>query len=141
MPESKIFTSWAEDPYFGTSIIEDFKKIDEEIRNQKMTTYEKQTIASLRDIQYGSGATIDQLTMAYGYFGAVIKFIEEAGYEVPAELVTSRDASKRDLDHKLKESRKREIESIHKELEALETAESKRAKLNERLAKLEALNN
>lgn len=106
-----------------------------------MTTYEKQTIASLRDIQYGSGATIDQLTMAYGYFGAVIKFIEEAGYEVPAELVTSRDASKRDLDIKLKDARKAEIATIKRELDGLQSAEEKRTKLNERLAKLEALNN
>lgn len=138
MAETKLFTNWAEDSYYGISAI---KAIKEEIEKQQMTTYEKQTIASLRDIQYGSGATIDQLTMAYGYFGAVIKFIEEAGYEVPAELVTSRDASKRDLDIKLKDARKAEIATIKRELDGLQSAEEKRTKLNERLAKLEALNN
>jgi hypothetical protein len=106
-------------------------------KGQQMNTYEKQTIASLKDIQYGSGATIDQLIMAYGYFGAVVEFIEKTGYEIPAELLTARDSSKRDLDIKLRDSRKREIDSITKELEALETAESKRAKLLDRKAKLE----
>lgn len=111
----------------------------EEGKNQ-MTTYEKQTIASLRDIQYGSGATIDQLTMAYGYFGAVVRFIEEAGYDIPAELITARDSSKRDLDQKLKDARKIEITKIKSELDGLQSAEEKRTKLNKRLNILEAMN-
>lgn len=108
---------------------------------QRMTSYEKQTIKNFMDIQYGSGASIEHLTMAYGYFGTIIKFIEEAGYEVPAELISNRDASKRDLDFKLKEARKSEIAKIKTELDGLQSAEEKRTKLNERLAKLEALNN
>jgi hypothetical protein len=123
----------------------DWKEISNHIRGmslsdywkEDMTTYERQTIKSFMDIQYGSGATIDQLTMSYGYFGAVIKFIEEAGYDVPAELITSRDSSKRDLDHKLKESRKSEIAKIKAELDGLQSAEEKRAKLTAKLAELE----
>jgi hypothetical protein len=105
--------------------------------SKQMTAYEKQTITSVKDIQYGSGATIDQLTMAYGYFGAVVKFIQDAGYEVPTELTTARDASKRDLDQKLNESRKNEIISIKAELNKLKSAEEKRTELLDKLAKLE----
>lgn len=105
----------------------------------KMTAYEKQTIKSFMDIQYGSGASIEHLTMAYGYFGTIIKFIEEAGYDVPGELIQNRDCSKRDLDIKLKDARKAEITSIKRELDGLQSAEEKRGRLQEKLAKLEAM--
>jgi hypothetical protein len=104
-----------------------------------MNTYEKQVIKNFMNIEYGLGASIDQLITAYGYFGAVIDRVKEGGYEVPKELQTAFDSCERDLKTKITDNRKAKLESLKRERDALASAEEKRSKIDAEITKLEEL--
>jgi len=105
----------------------------------KMNTYEKQVVKSFMNIEYGSGASIDQLITAYGYFGAVIDRVKAGGYEIPKDLQTAFDSCERDLKEKITENRKAKLEGLRRERDALASAEEKRSKIDAEIAKLEEL--
>lgn len=105
----------------------------------KLTTYEKQIIRNYMNIEYGSGASIEQLTMAYGYFGSIIDKLKADSLEVPNELQTAFDASKRDLNEKLRNKRLEEIRVLELKREQLLSADEKRAKIEAEITRLEEL--
>jgi hypothetical protein len=105
----------------------------------EMNTYERTVISKYMNIEYGSGASIEQLTMAYGYFGATIDKIKAAEYEVPSDLQAAFDACDRDLKIKIRENRLKEIKSLEFKREQLLTNDEKLAKIDADLAKLREL--
>ena len=109
------------------------------ITGTKMNTYEKTVIKNFMNIEYGPGASIDQLITAYGYFGTVIDRVKAGGYDVPKDLQTAFDSCERDLQEKITDNRKARLEGLKRERDALASAEEKRQKIDDEIAKLEEL--
>lgn len=105
----------------------------------KMNTYEKTVIKNFMNIEYGSGASVEQLIMAYGYFGAAIDRIKVGGFDVPKDLQTAFEACERDLNYKIKEARIKELKDLEAKREQYISAEEKLKKVDEEIARLKEL--
>jgi hypothetical protein len=79
------------------------------------------------------------LITAYGYFGSVIDRVKAGGYDVPRDLQTAFDSSEKDLKERIMDNRKARLEGLKRDRDALATAEEKRSKINEEIARLEEL--
>jgi hypothetical protein len=116
--------------------IDDYDSLKE---NRDMNTYEKTVIRNYMNIEYGTGASIEQLTMGYGYFGATIDRIKAGGFEVPKDLQTAFESCERDLNYKLRTDRLKQIETLKLRRETLLSADEKRKNIEAEIAKLEEL--
>jgi hypothetical protein len=105
----------------------------------RMNAYEKTVIRNYMNIEYGTGASIEQLTMGYGYFGATIDRIKAGGFEVPKDLQTAFESCERDLNYKLRADRLKQIETLKLRRETLLSADEKRKNIEAEIAKLEEL--
>lgn len=112
---------------------------DKQLQEQKMNTYEKQVIKNFMNVEYGSGASIEQLITAQGYFGAVVAQVKANGHGVPSDLATALEVTTRDLNEKLRVKRLAEIKTLEYQLEQLLTADQKREKIESELSKLREL--
>lgn len=108
-------------------------------KGENVNAYEKTIIKSYMNIEYGSGASIDQLAAAYGYFGTVVDRIKAGGFEVPKDLQTAYDSCERDLKEKVRGDRLRQVRALELQLETLLTADEKRNKITAELEKLREL--
>lgn len=106
---------------------------------EKVNTYEKTVIRNYMNIEYGAGTSIDQLTLAYGYFSVVADKIVAAGYDVPKELQTALDACKRDLDVKIRENRLKELRALELQRENFLTRSEKLGNIEAEIKRLKEL--
>jgi hypothetical protein len=104
-----------------------------------MNAYERTVIKNYMNIEYGPGASIEQLTLAYGYFGSIVDKVKASGYDVPNDLQVAFNACDRDLRIKIKDQRLKEIQTLELRKDQLLSADEKRAKIDVELARLKEL--
>lgn len=103
------------------------------------TTQEETNRVDLTRIEYGTGATIDQLIMAEAYMQVVADRIKANGHEVPDSLANALEKCTLDLKIKLAADRRRKLAALRLKRDQLMTAEDKRQKVEKEIADLEAL--
>lgn len=103
------------------------------------TTQEETNKVDLTRIEYGTGATIDQLIMAEAYMQVVADRIKANGHEVPDTLANALEKTTLDLKIKLAADRRRKLAALRLKREQLLSADEKRGKVEREIAELEAL--
>jgi hypothetical protein len=119
------------------NISEQISKLEGEL--DIMNTYEKTVIRNYMNIEYGPGSTVEQLTNAYGYFGSIAKFVQEAGYEVSKDLQMVVDSCKRDLDIKIKDQRLKDLRALELQRDNYLTRSEKLGNIEKEIKRLQEL--
>lgn len=93
----------------------------------------------LTRIEYGTGASIEQLIMAEAYMQVVADRIKANGHEVPDTLTNALDKCSVDLRVKLDGDRRRKLAALRLKREQLLSADEKRGKVEREISELEAI--
>lgn len=105
----------------------------------RVNAYEKTIVRNFMNIEYGPGASLEQLTLAYGYFATVADKITASGYDLPKDLQTVVEACKRDLDIKVKDNRLKELRALELQRDNYLTRSEKLGNIEKEIARLKEL--
>lgn len=92
---------------------------------------------TLLRIEYGPGATIEQLILAEAYMQVVADRVVANGHEVPAVLANELSKCSTELDHRLRSDRLRQLAALRLRREKLLPTDQKLRNIEAEMAELE----